>query len=143
VPRGDRLAAVGLEQPHVRFVVERRADDPGGEAQARSHPVLVDAQLGVGLELVARRVDPCPVGPLLERELIAEGRNVDGDAGIGVPVPGSADTVARLHQQVVVEAGCGELDRRADPGEPRSHDHDLVIRHTDTHGIHIHRVSEA
>jgi hypothetical protein len=65
-PCGDRIAALRVESPHVGVAVEARADDPGVEADPVAQAVLVDAVVGVGLELVAGRVHARPVGALLE-----------------------------------------------------------------------------
>ncbi|COV45096.1 Uncharacterised protein [Mycobacterium tuberculosis] len=66
---------------------------------------------------------------LLERELIGEGRNIHGDTGIGVPVPGPADTVAGFDHEVVAESRPVELDCGADPGEPGADDQCVVVGH--------------
>ena len=93
----------------------------------RTQAVLVDAVLGVGLQLVPRRVGARPVRALLEGELVGERRDVHGDTGIRVPVPGSAGSVARLDHQVVADPGLVELDRGADAGEPGADDDGVVV----------------
>ena len=99
----------------------------GVEPDFRPDPVLVGAMFGVGLQFAAARVGPRPVRPLLERVLIRRRRNVHGDTGIGVPVPGSADFVTGLDDEVVAESLLVELDRGADAGEPRANDQTVVI----------------
>jgi hypothetical protein len=118
------------------LVVEGRPDHLGAQPGATADVVLVHAVLGVGLELVAGRVDAGPRGPLLEGELVAERRDVHGDARVGVPVPGSADAVALLEHQVVAEAGAVEADGRADAGEPTADDDHLVVVR-DSHGVTV------
>ena len=137
--RGDLLAVRNLDVPRVRVLVEPRPDHLGVQADAIAHAVLVDAVLGVGLELLARRIHTRPVGALLEGELIAEGRDVDRDAGIGVPVPGASDTVPRLEHDEVVETRLVELDRRPYAGEAGTDHGDLVI-HRDIRRIHMRRI---
>ena len=139
--RGDALAARGLEAPHVGVLVEDRADDLGVQPDAIAHVVLIDAVLCVGLELVAGRVHARPVAALLEGELVAEGGDINGDAGIGVPVPGATDAVALLEHDEIREASLIKLDRGPDPREACS-DHDDLVIHCDIRSIHIFRISD-
>ena len=123
----DRVAVGGPEPPAVAVVVEGCGHDPGVEPGPPAHVVLVDAVLGVVLQLAPRRVDPRPPGHLLERELVAERRDVDRHARIGVPVPRTADAVTLLDHQVVVEARLVEQDRGTDAGEAAADDGDVVV----------------
>ena len=108
-------------------VVEVGAEHLGVEPDLGSQAVLGDAVFGVGLQFVAGGVGARPVRALLERELIGERRNINGDTGIGVPVPRAAGSVACLDDQVVVQAGLVELDRGADAGESGTDDHAVII----------------
>src|SRR5204862_7303939 len=99
----------------------------GFEADAVAHAVLVDAVLGVGLQLLPGRVDARPVTALLKGELVAEGGDVDGDPRIGVPVPRAAHPVALLEHDEVPEARLVELDRRPYPRKAGADHGDLVI----------------
>jgi hypothetical protein len=83
---------------------------------------------GVRAQLGAGRVDARPVGPLLERVLIAEGRDVDRDARIVVPAPGAAEGVAGLDDLVVADPRLVEVDRSADAGEAGADDQDFVVK---------------
>jgi hypothetical protein len=87
------------------------------------------------------RVDARPVRALGEGELVAERRDVDGDPRIRVPVPRAADPVARLDDEVVVDAGVVELDRRAEAAEAAADDDRLVLR--DRHRRFAHAPSVA
>ena len=79
--RGDALAAPrSPSRQALRLLVEARADHPRVQADAVAHAVLVDAVLGVRLELVPGRVHARPVAALLEGELVAERGDVDRDA---------------------------------------------------------------
>src|SRR3954451_2868900 len=127
VAGGERLAVGRLEAPDVVVLVEDRTLDPPPQPQPRAQAVLVDQILRVGLQLVARRVDARPVRALVEGELVAERRDVDGDARIRVPVPGPADALSLLDDDEVVEAGLVEFDGRADAGEPGPDHDDLVV----------------
>ena len=124
---GDLVAGVELHPPQRPLVVELDGQHLGVEPDLRPDAVLVGAVLGVGLQLAAARVGSRPVRPLLERELIGKRRNVDGDTGIGVPVPRAADVVTGLDDEVVVEALLIELDRGADAREPRADDQAVVV----------------
>ena len=140
VSRGDLLAVRGLDVPRVGVLVEPRPDHLGVQPDAIAHPVLVHAVLRVGLELRPRRVHARPVAALLEGELVAEGRDVDRDPRVGVPVPGAPDTVPRLEHDEVAEAGLVELDRRPDAREAGT-DHDDLVVHCDIRSIHMLKVS--
>src|SRR5262249_27244542 len=107
--------------------VERRRHDARVQAQLGPHAVLVHAMLGVRLQLAPGGVHARPVRALLERELVAERRDVDGDARVRVPVPRTTDAVALVDHEVVGDAGGAEPDRGPDPREPRPDDGDLVI----------------
>ena len=124
---GHLAAGVELHPPQRPLVVELRGQHLGVEADLRPDAVLVGAVLGVGLQFVAPRVGSRPVRPLLERELVGKRRNVHGDTGIGVPVPGAADPVAGLDDEVVAEALLVELDGGADAREPRADDQAVVV----------------
>ncbi len=125
---GRQLFTVrGGEAPDVLGLVEGRGLDPGVEADPRADAVAVDAMLGVVLELRARRVDARPGRPLLEGELVAERGDVDADARVGVPMPGSPDAAALLDDQVVVDPGLSQLDRDPDAGESGADHDDLVV----------------
>ena len=120
-------AVVDLHPPQCPLVVELHGQDLGVEADLRPDAVLVDAILGVGLQLTAPRIGSRPVRPLLERELVGKRRNIHRDTGIGVPVPGAADAVAGLDDQVVVESFLIELDGGADAREPGADDQAVVV----------------
>ena len=134
VARDDLVPLTRRERPGVRLLVEGRAGDADAEARLRGQPVPVGAVLGIGTQLRAGRVGARPVGPLLERELVAERRDVDGDPRVGVPAPGPAEAVVVVDDQVVADAGLLEADRGADPGEASSDDEHVVIRLRDRHG---------
>jgi hypothetical protein len=138
--RGDGLAARRLYPPGPRLLVERGSNDLGAQPDAITQPVLLDAVLGVRLQLIARCVHARPVGTLLEGELVAERRDVDRNPGVGVPMPRSADAVALLEHEIVMEARLVELDRRPDAGEAGADD-DHLMGGRNTLSIHILRVS--
>jgi hypothetical protein len=127
VARRDRAAVRGRQAPEVRVLVPLGARHGGGQPQPGPQPVVVDELLGVGLQLVARRVHARP-RLLAERELVAERRDVDLDAGIAVPVPGAADPVAFLEQDEVLDARSLDRDGGADAREARADDRDVDVR---------------
>jgi hypothetical protein len=124
---GDLPTGVELHPPQCPLVVELDGQNLGVEADFRPDAVLVGAVLGICLQLVAPRVGSRPVRLLLERELVGKRRDVDGDAGIGVPVPGAADAVTGLDDEIVAEALLIELDGGADAREPRADDQAVVV----------------
>ena len=77
-------------------------------------------------DLVGRGVGPGPRRVLDERERIQQRRNIAGRTGIRVVPPGAADAVAALQDDEIVDAGLGELDRRADAGESGADDEGVV-----------------
>src|SRR5258707_3143396 len=85
--------------------------------------------LGVSLQFAPARVGARPVRALLEGELVGKRRNVNGDTGIRVPVPGAARPVACLDNQVVTHSGLVELDGGADAGKACADDDGVVIGH--------------
>src|SRR4029077_4806493 len=113
--------------PQRLRVVEVGAEHLGLEPDPAAQAVLVDGGFGVGLQLVPGRVGARPVGALLEGELVRERRNVNGDTGIRVPVPGAAWSVACLDHQVVTEVRLVELDRGTDAGKAGADDDGVVI----------------
>jgi hypothetical protein len=128
-PRSEFGTRVQLYPPQVLVVVELGAEHLRVEPDFRPQAILVDTVLGVGLQFVPGRVGARPVRALLEGELIGERRNIHGDTGIRVPVPGAAGTVAGLDELIVTQAGLVQLDRGADTGEPRTDDQGVVVRH--------------
>ena len=118
----DFSARIELHPPQRPLVVELGGEHLGVEPDLRPDAVLVGAVFGVRLQFAAARIGARPVRPLLERELVGRRRDVHGDTGIGVPVPGAADVVAGLDDEVVAEALLIELDRGADAGESRADD---------------------
>jgi hypothetical protein len=115
-------------RPAVRRVVEGPGRDPGVEPDPLAQVVLVDAVLGIGLQLAARRVDARPVGALLEGELVAERGDVDTDARVGVPVPGAADAVALLDQQESEKPARSSSIAAPIPEKPAPMIDDLVVQ---------------
>jgi hypothetical protein len=127
VTRCDLLAARGDEAPDVPVLVKRGAVDARGEADLVVQPVLRGTVLRIGPQLGAGRVDARPVRTPLERVLVAERGDVDGDAGVCVPLPRPAERVARLDDPVVADPRLREADRHADAGEAGPDDEDLVV----------------
>ena len=134
--RADPLSSLRVDLPHVLFLVEGGRGDLRVQLDAVPHAVLVGAVLGVRLQLAPGRVDPRPVTPLLEGELVAERGDVDCDAGVGVPVPGAPHAVGLVEDEEVLEAGAIELDRRADAREAGA-DHDDLMVHCGLHRPHL------
>ncbi len=119
-------ASVSTRQAWM-LLVEAGAGDLRVEAGLVLEPVLVRAALGVGAQLLAGGVGAGPVGALRERVLVGERGDVDREAGVAVPVPGAAEALALLDDQVVADAGLLEPDRGADPREAGADDQDLVV----------------
>ena len=78
---GDRALAEG-DPPEVAVLVPSARGDLGVEPQMGAEAVLVGAVVGVGLDLGALGEDARPVRVRLERVLVAERGDVDGDVGI-------------------------------------------------------------
>src|SRR5207248_7404065 len=73
-------------------------------------------------DLVLRRADPRPVPALVERERVEVARDVAGDPGIGVEVPGASEVRRAVEDRDVLEAVPAQLDRGRDPPEPCADD---------------------
>ena len=106
--RGDQEAGrhdlfADPRQPDVVLLVELDAVDFDAQPEVLAQSVLLDAVLGVALDLVALGEDARPARIQLERELVAERRDVDGDPRIGVVPPGAADVVGLLEDHEVVD----------------------------------------
>jgi hypothetical protein len=106
----------------VLLFVERGGNHACFEADLVAQAKAGRALLGVVTQLFARRVHARPRAPLGERELVAKRRDVHCHAGIAVPVPGAAEAVAVIDDQVVRHAGAIEADRDPDPREPGADD---------------------
>src|SRR5262249_53923151 len=135
----DAPAARGLDAPQVRVLVERSANHPGVQPDAVAQAVLVDAVLRVRLQLAPGRVHTRPVAALLERELVAEGGDVDGDPRVGVPVPGASHPVSLLQHHEVREPGLVELHRGPDAREAGA-DHNNFAVNCDIRSTHIFKI---
>src|SRR5450755_825218 len=116
-----------VSTPQALLVVELGGKNLGVQPDSRPDAVLVDAVFGVRLELATGCVCSRPVRALLEGKLVGERRDIDGDTGIGVPVPGPADSVAGFDHQVIGEPRLVELDCGADPGESGTDDQCVVV----------------
>ncbi len=126
-PRRELARRVGLHPPQVVLVVELGRLHLGVEPDSGSDAVFVGAMFGIRLELTSRCVGARPVPALLEGELVGERRNVHGDTGIGVPVPGAADPVACLDDQVIGQPGPVQVDGRTDAGESGADDQRVIV----------------
>ena len=118
-------AAFGLHGPARVRRRPRRPLDPMVEAD-----FLVDAVLGGGLAHVIQ--NPRPVGdrlrlgPRLERIAQREHVAVGADAGIAKQIPGAADAVAALEDDVALAgAFLLQVKTRADAGQPGADDQDI------------------
>ena len=116
----------GVQFPHVLLLVPDRALHVRVQADSGTQAVLVDEPIGVRLQLMPGSVGSRPVRVGLEGQRVVRRRDVDGDARIGAVPPRPPDVVSPLDHREV-DSGLGELDPRADPGEPGPHHGDLVI----------------
>ena len=119
--------ALGLHGPARLRRRPRRALDAMVEAD-----LLVDAVLGRGLAHIVQ--DPRPVGdrlrlgPRLERIAEREHVAVGADAGIAKQVPGAADAVAALQDDVALaRAFLLQVIARADAGQAGADDQDVEM----------------
>ena len=111
----DPVAAVGLDQPAIGALVERRRGDAGVEHDLAAQVEAVGDMVGVSEDFRLRRIFLRPVPFLVqllrEREGILQALDVAAGAGIAVPVPGAANAAAGF------ENPCGE----AEPAQPVQH----------------------
>jgi hypothetical protein len=124
----------------VLALVERGGNHACLEADLVAQAKPGRAVLGVVTQLFARSVHARPRAPLGERELVAKRRDVHGHAGIAVPVPGAAEAVAIVDDQVVRHAGAIEIDPDPDPGEPGADDERVELcarRPVDAHPLRL------
>ena len=100
------IAPVGLDDPAPGGVVPHRFLDRGVEQAAVVEAEPLSHELAVFEDLEARgELHRRDVAHLLEERQVAVALDVTGDAGIAVPVPGSADIAALLAEADVGEAG--------------------------------------
>ena len=107
-------------------LVPAGALDDGVEPHVPAHVVLVRDIVGVLLDLRAGGEQPRPVRVRLEEVGVRGGRDVDGQAGVAVDVPGPAEVVLAVEDHEVVVAQPLELDGRAYSPETGSHDDRVV-----------------
>ena len=127
--RRHRVVAVGADLPAVRRVVERGRGDAGGELDVASEIEAIGDVVEVPLDLGLLRVTTRPL-PLLrklrgERVAVVVTLGVAPRAGIAIPVPRAADTVAGLEDADAQVQVVTELVERVETGEARA-DHDHV-----------------
>ena len=138
IARRHRVVVVGADLPPVRRVVERGRGDAGGEldvaAQIEAIGDVVEVPLDLGLLRVTTR--PLPLLRQLRRERVAVvvALGVAPRAGIAVPVPRAADTVAGLEDPDAQVQVVTELVERVETGEARADHDDVEV------GLLVHRV---
>ena len=96
--------------------------DDGVEPHVPAHVELVRDVVGVLLDLRAGGEQARPVRVRLEEIRVRGGRDVDGQAGVAVYVPGPAEVVLAVKDHEVVVTHPLELDGRAYPPETGPHD---------------------
>ncbi len=113
----EPFAPVRLYRPHAFSVVELSPVTSTPNWILAMQAEVVDHVLDVAADLAGGRVGARPGRVLDERERVQQRRDVASGTGIGVVPPGSADAVGTFEDHDVVDAGLGELDRRAESGE--------------------------
>jgi len=128
VPRGDLRTPGDRDPPAQPRLVPAGALDGGVEPHVLAEVVLGGDVLGVALELLARGEEPRPVRIGLEGVRVGHRRDVHGQAGVVVDVPGAAEIVLPLQQDDLAgDAQALERDGRAHAAEAGTHDRDLVV----------------
>ena len=133
---GELVAGVRGDRPGGRRLVPRRGRDARREAHVAPQVEPVGDVLEVRQDLRLRRVPLRPVPVLLElvrpRVRVHEALDVAAGTGVPVPVPGAADTVARLDHEHA-EAEAPETVQQVDAGDARTDDDDVERRAV--HGV--------
>ncbi|MGY2873073.1 hypothetical protein ACVW00_000263 [Marmoricola sp. URHA0025 HA25] len=115
------------DHPVLLVLVPASAFDPDAELHVPAEVVLVGDVLGVRLQLRAAREPVLPARVGLERVGVGDARDVDGEAGVVVHVPGPAEVVLAVQDHEVVVAEALQADRRPHPAEAGAHDDHVVV----------------
>src|SRR3954467_8699029 len=91
---------------------------------------LTSGVLKIAIELGARREQPAPLGVGVERQLIPQRGDVDGQAGVVVVAPGAAEVVGAFENDEVGDSLLAQQMCCGDAAGPCADDRDLVHRLT-------------
>ena len=126
VARRERLAVVQVDDPMALLVVPARTVDDDAEAHVATQVILCRDVVAVLLQLAARGVEAGPVRVGLEGVGVGGRRDVDGQAGVAVDVPGAAEVVFAVEDDDVVDVQPAKSDGGAHAAEPSADDDGVV-----------------
>ena len=125
----DLVALVGVNHPQIALFVECTAGHPRAECDVALEVVALRHMLEVAQDLGLSGIALGPL-PVLQ-QLLVPGEAVDirigiaAGTGIAVPVPRTADAVARLEDAHLQAQRVAQRLQHVEPGKPRA-DHDGI-----------------